>query len=156
LLFLLYPLYTNEMRVPLPSRAFRKSQIKKCQPVVALGLPDSTETLQYGFTYKQGAGGTSWLNLKLPKRFRIGASQAVSLSAQFRFEGTEVFISRDESTGDVVLSACSGVKAWAEFFELQQAMDHSESLSNFMPDRPINCLPVDKDLFKYEAEQSRR
>ncbi|MFT8479609.1 MAG: type II toxin-antitoxin system VapB family antitoxin [Gluconobacter oxydans] len=38
------------------------------------------------------------------KLFNNGRSQAVRLPAAFRFEGTEVFIRRDETTGDVILS----------------------------------------------------
>lgn len=38
------------------------------------------------------------------KLFQTGRSQAVRLPAEFRFEGTEVFIRRDPSTGDVILS----------------------------------------------------
>jgi antitoxin VapB len=38
------------------------------------------------------------------KVFMTGRSQAVRLPAEFRFDGNEVFIRRDERTGDVVLS----------------------------------------------------
>jgi antitoxin VapB len=38
------------------------------------------------------------------KLFTNGRSQAVRLPAAFRFDGDEVFISRDPRTGDVVLS----------------------------------------------------
>ncbi|MBS0983389.1 antitoxin [Gluconobacter cerinus] len=38
------------------------------------------------------------------KLFNNGRSQAVRLPAAFRFEGTEVFIRRDDATGDVILS----------------------------------------------------
>lgn len=38
------------------------------------------------------------------KLFTTGRSQAVRLPMEFRFEGTEVFIRRDPTTGDVVLS----------------------------------------------------
>jgi antitoxin VapB len=38
------------------------------------------------------------------KLFPTGRSQAVRLPAEFRFEGTEVFIRRDPMTGDVILS----------------------------------------------------
>jgi antitoxin VapB len=39
------------------------------------------------------------------KLFVTGRSQAVRLPKEFRFEGDEVFIRRDEETGDVVLSS---------------------------------------------------
>ena len=38
------------------------------------------------------------------KLFITGGSQAVRLPAEFRFEGNEVDIRRDSTTGDVVLS----------------------------------------------------
>ena len=38
------------------------------------------------------------------KLFLNGRSQAVRLPAEFRFDGSEVFIRRDPSTGDVILS----------------------------------------------------
>ncbi|MFO7801719.1 MAG: AbrB/MazE/SpoVT family DNA-binding domain-containing protein [Desulfovermiculus sp.] len=38
------------------------------------------------------------------KLFKNGSSQAVRLPIDFRFSGDEVYISRDETTGDVVLS----------------------------------------------------
>jgi antitoxin VapB len=38
------------------------------------------------------------------KLFANGRSQAVRLPAAFRFEGDEVFIRRDDATGDVILS----------------------------------------------------
>lgn len=41
---------------------------------------------------------------QVAKIFNNGRSQAVRLPAAFRFEGTEVFIRRDETTGDVILS----------------------------------------------------
>ena len=42
------------------------------------------------------------------KLFKNGSSQAVRLPAEFRFEGDEVYATRDETTGDVVLSKNSG------------------------------------------------
>jgi len=42
--------------------------------------------------------------MKTAKLFECGRSQAVRLPAEFRFEGKEVLIRRDPSTGDVILS----------------------------------------------------
>ncbi|TXT22622.1 MAG: SpoVT/AbrB-like protein [Gallionellaceae bacterium] len=42
--------------------------------------------------------------MQTAKLFKNGRSQAVRLPAEFRFEGDEVIIRRDEVTGDVVLS----------------------------------------------------
>lgn len=41
---------------------------------------------------------------KTAKLFMNGRSQAVRLPAEFRFEGSEVDIRRDQETGDVILS----------------------------------------------------
>lgn len=38
------------------------------------------------------------------KVFRTGRSQAVRLPAAYRFDTKEVFVRRDEATGDVILS----------------------------------------------------
>ena len=38
------------------------------------------------------------------KIFTTGRSQAVRLPAEFRFEGSEVFVRRDSRTGDIILS----------------------------------------------------
>lgn len=42
--------------------------------------------------------------MQTAKLFKNGRSQAVRLPAEFRFEGDEVIIRRDQVTGDVVLS----------------------------------------------------
>ncbi len=52
------------------------------------------------------------------KLFRNGRSQAVRLPAEFRFEGSEVYIRRDPATGDVVLSRRP--ESWESFFELAE------------------------------------
>jgi antitoxin VapB len=70
------------------------------------------------------------------KLFLNGASQAVRPPAEFRFKGTEVFISRDEATGNVVLSELPGAQVWEEFFrELRAIPDTPE----FMADPPDEC-----------------
>ncbi len=53
------------------------------------------------------------------KLFKTGRSQAVRLPKDFRFEGDEVDIRRDEKTGDVILS--SRRKSWEAFFVLADA-----------------------------------
>ena len=40
----------------------------------------------------------------IAKVFLTGRSQAVRLPAAFRFDAKEVYVRRDESTGDVILS----------------------------------------------------
>jgi antitoxin VapB len=52
----------------------------------------------------------------IAKLFITGRSQAVRLPMEYRFEGSEVFIRRDQRTGDVVLSRRPD--SWADFFAL--------------------------------------
>lgn len=42
--------------------------------------------------------------MQTAKVFMTGRSQAVRLPAEFRFNSKEVFIRRDEKTGDIILS----------------------------------------------------
>ena len=42
--------------------------------------------------------------MQTARLFNNGRSQAVRLPAAFRFEGDQVYIRRDEATGDVILS----------------------------------------------------
>jgi len=50
--------------------------------------------------------------------FLNGRSQAVRLPADLRFEGREVFIRQDETTGDVILSRRP--ESWDNFFKLRR------------------------------------
>ncbi len=52
------------------------------------------------------------------KLFLNGRSQAVRLPAEFRFEGREVFIRQDQTSGDVILSRRP--QSWDGFFRLRQ------------------------------------
>ena len=83
------------------------------------------------------------------KLFRNGASQAVRLPAEFRFEGNEVYATRDEETGDVVLSRRPGARSWSEFFALIRTIDIPDG---FMADRPMNAPPNERDLLKADDE----
>jgi antitoxin VapB len=87
--------------------------------------------------------------LRIAKLFKNGSSQAVRLPADFRFEGEEVYIMRDEVTGDVVLSTHPGARTWDDFFDLMQTIDVPPE---FMADRPLNAPPPERDLF---AEDDR-
>lgn len=64
------------------------------------------------------------------KLFRNGRSQAVRLPFDFRFEGGEVFIRHDPTTGDVILSRRP--ESWESFFQLVQQARVPE---DFMADR---------------------
>jgi len=83
-------------------------------------------------------------NTRIAKLFKNGASQAVRLPAEFRFEGEEVYATRDDLTGDVVLSNRPGAKTWSEFFELMRSIDVP---ADFMAERPMNVPPSERNLF---------
>ncbi len=87
------------------------------------------------------------IETRTAKLFKNGASQAARLPAEFRFEGDEVYVTRDEATGDVVLSTRPGAKAWGEFFELLRAVDVP---ADFMAERPLNVVPSERGLFDDE------
>jgi antitoxin VapB len=80
--------------------------------------------------------------------FKNGSSQAVRLPADFRFEGDEVYITRDEATGDVVLSTHPGARTWGDFFDLMQTIDVPV---DFMAERPLNVPPAECDLFSEDC-----
>jgi antitoxin VapB len=71
----------------------------------------------------------------IAKLFEDGNGQMVRLPAQFHFQGSEVYATRDNRTGDVVLSSQPEVKAWDEFFELLFSVDVP---TDFMAERPMN------------------
>ena len=54
---------------------------------------------------------------KTAKIFTTGRSQAVRLPMEYRFECSEVYIRRDPTTGDVVLSRRPD--SWDAFFALE-------------------------------------
>ena len=66
------------------------------------------------------------------KLFRSGGSQAVRLPADFRFQGDEVYIRRDERTGDVILSA-RPFGTWADFVAARERLGPAPS--DFLADR---------------------
>jgi antitoxin VapB len=92
------------------------------------------------------------------KLFQNGASQAVRLPADFRFEGQEVFIRRDEVTGDVVLSKRPSAGSWTDFFALLGEIDVP---ADFMAGRPLNVPPRRPGVFddqvqpKHKAKRKR-
>lgn len=75
------------------------------------------------------------------KLFRNGRSQAVRLPAEFRFSGSEVYVRRDPSTGDVILSRRPD--SWQDFFDLVDTLDIPK---DFMSDRD-NSPPQKRKLF---------
>ncbi len=87
------------------------------------------------------------IETKPAKLFKNGSSQAVRLPAEFRFEGSEVYVTRDEITGDVILSRRPGAKVWRDFFDLMNRIDVPD---DFMADRPMNRPPQERNLFAGE------
>ncbi len=85
---------------------------------------------------------------RIAKLFKNGSSQAVRLPAEFRFDGDEVYATRDELTGDVVLSKRPGSKTWEDFFELMKSIDVP---LDFMAERPMNVAPQERRLFDEEG-----
>lgn len=80
------------------------------------------------------------------KLFRNGRSQAVRLPAEFRFEGKQVFIRKDEKTGDVILSRRP--ESWQEFFRLRDEARKADpkAFSEFLADRK-DKKPEKRELF---------
>ena len=60
-----------------------------------------------------------------------GRSQAVRLPLRYRIDSAEVFIRRDESTGDIILSRVPK-NSWKEFCAL---VDRTELPDDFLSDR---------------------
>lgn len=65
------------------------------------------------------------------KLFRNGRSQAVRLPQEFRFEGTEVYVRRNEKTGEIILSPVPS--DWKDFFTLREQA--KEEVTDFLRDR---------------------
>ncbi len=72
------------------------------------------------------------MGARTARLFTSGGSQAVRLPADLRFPGTEVYIRRDERTGDVVLSSRPG-GTWADFVALRDAL--GDLPDDFLADR---------------------
>jgi antitoxin VapB len=90
---------------------------------------------------------------KVAKLFKNGASQAVRLPADFRFEGSEVYASRDQATGDVVLSTRPGAGTWKDFFALVHEVNVP---SDFMAERPMNSTSLDRGIFDDDVAPVKR
>ena len=83
-------------------------------------------------------------NPKTAKLFSNGASQAVRLPQEFRFEGSEVYIWRDERSGTVVLSQHRPV-TWDDFHKLRAELA-DDDLQDFMAERHQPPAPVRSPL----------
>lgn len=89
---------------------------------------------------------------KIARLFKNGASQAVRLPAEFRFTGDSVYATRDDATGDVVLSTRPGARFWDDFFQELRSIDIPK---DFMKDRPLNRIPRERNLFGGEESKKR-
>jgi len=77
----------------------------------------------------------------IAKLFATGGSQAVRLPAEFRFADTsEVYIRRDEATGDVILSTRSP-SDWHAFMQLRN--------------KQLDAIPADFMSDREQGEQQR-
>jgi antitoxin VapB len=70
--------------------------------VCSSSLPIKNDQDMYRAMYRYGEPCT--MSLRTAKVFMTGRSQAVRLPADFRFSTDEVYVRRDEATGDVILS----------------------------------------------------
>jgi len=75
------------------------------------------------------------------KLFANGRSQAVRLPAEFRFEGSEVYVRRDPETGDVILSRRP--ESWQGFFDLMKTVEVPDDFMAHRKDAP----PQKRELF---------
>lgn len=86
------------------------------------------------------------------KLFRNGGSQAVRLPAEFRFEGDEVYITRDKASGDVVLSNRPRSDTWRAFIAWRDALDIApDDGDDYMVERPMNRPATPRGPFEDEA-----
>ena len=88
---------------------------------------------------------------KTAKLFINGGSQAVRLPAEFRFDADQVYVRRDESTGDVVLSS-RPARTWAHFVALRDAVGPVLDAKSYLAKRPLNVMgTVLRDPFDGEG-----
>lgn len=73
--------------------------------------------------------------------FMTGRSQAVRIPAEFRFNTSEVYVRRDEQTGDVILSQVP--KSWEEIFA---EIDNAGFPPEFMADRNQGIAETREEL----------
>ena len=91
--------------------------------------------------------GKKMMHTKRVKLFQNGASQAVRLPVDFRFDGKEIYATKDDVTGDVILSTHPSQHAWHNFFSLVHRIKNTEA---FMNERPMNTPPKAFGIFEDE------
>lgn len=80
------------------------------------------------------------LEARKARVFMSGRSQAVRIPAEFRFSSDEVYVRRDEQTGDLILSQSP---AWAEIFA---AVDEARFPDEFLANRKQGVVEVREEL----------
>jgi antitoxin VapB len=73
--------------------------------------------------------------------FMSGRSQHVTIPAEYRFTGEEVYVRRDPQTGDLILSQSPG--GWHEFFA---AIDDNRFPDDFLADRAQGTVENREEL----------
>lgn len=104
-------------------------------------------------------------DVKVAKLFRNGGSQAVRLPAEFRFEGDEVYVTRNEETGDVILSMHKrpDPEVWKKFIANRDAhpvpQEHLDEFARIMDEivserqnHPISARGVFDDVTETDEE----
>ncbi|GAA5232437.1 AbrB/MazE/SpoVT family DNA-binding domain-containing protein [Verticiella sediminum] len=93
--------------------------------------------------------------MQTAKLFSNGRSQAVRLPAEFRFEGSEVFIRRDPLTGDVILSKRQGWSSWDEFLSQRdlEAVPEDFLADRRQPPEQSRALWEPAPPIKHESEE---
>jgi antitoxin VapB len=71
---------------------------------------------------------------RIAKLFRNGRSQALRLPAEYRFEGSEVYIRRDPGNGDIILSRRPD--SWQDFFDLAERIGVPDEFLSDRDDAP--------------------
>lgn len=80
---------------------------------------------------------------QVAKLFNNGRSQAVRLPAAFRFDTKEVYIRKDEKTGDVILSRKP--ENWDSFFAVLEGVDVP---TDFLNEKDRNQGTHNRDPFE--------
>ncbi len=73
--------------------------------------------------------------------FMSGRSQHVTIPAEYRFSGEEVFVRRDPATGDLILSQSQG--GWQAFFA---AIDEQPCPDDLLSDRAQGTAETREEL----------
>lgn len=72
-------------------------------------------------------------------------AKSVRLPSDSRFESNDAYLTRDDNTGDIVLSNQPEIKAWEQFFEFMDTVDVPK---DFMKARRMNHVPKESACSK--------